>query len=112
MCNQSILSIGIKNHTPTLLRCTKTCRKQTVRIQTAAFSLCCGCHQNSVANIYMIGRYTKTERSMTINEYKKLTNEVGAPIGDNENSITAGSRGPVVMQDVWLMEKWPTLIAR
>lgn len=36
---------------------------------------------------------------------KKLTNEVGAPIADNENSITAGSRGPVVMQDVWLMEK-------
>lgn len=35
----------------------------------------------------------------------KLTNEVGAPIPDNENSITAGPRGPVVMQDVWLMEK-------
>ena len=38
-------------------------------------------------------------------KYKKLTNEVGAPIADNENSITAGARGPVVMQDVWLMEK-------
>ncbi len=37
--------------------------------------------------------------------YKKLTNEVGAPVADNENSITAGARGPVVMQDVWLMEK-------
>ncbi len=36
---------------------------------------------------------------------KKLTNEVGAPIADNQNSITAGPRGPVVMQDVWLMEK-------
>jgi len=34
-----------------------------------------------------------------------LTNEVGAPIGDNENSVTAGPRGPVVMQDVWLLEK-------
>ena len=40
-----------------------------------------------------------------MNEYKKLTNEVGAPIADNENAITAGPRGPVVMQDVWLMEK-------
>ena len=30
----------------------------------------------------------------------KLTNEVGAPVPDNENSITAGPRGPVVMQDV------------
>ncbi len=38
-------------------------------------------------------------------KFKKLTNEVGAPILDNENSITAGSRGPVVMQDVWLLEK-------
>ena len=40
-----------------------------------------------------------------MDEYKKLTNEVGAPVADNENSITAGPRGPVVMQDVWLMEK-------
>lgn len=33
-------------------------------------------------------------------KHVKLTNEVGAPIPDNENSITAGPRGPVVMQDV------------
>ncbi|MEG2000048.1 MAG: catalase [Evtepia sp.] len=38
-------------------------------------------------------------------DIEKLTNEVGAPIADNENAITAGPRGPVVMQDVWLMEK-------
>ncbi len=36
---------------------------------------------------------------------RKLTNEVGAPVADNEIAITAGPRGPVVMQDVWLMEK-------
>jgi catalase len=36
---------------------------------------------------------------------RPLTNEVGAPIADNENAITAGPRGPVVMSDVWLMEK-------
>lgn len=36
---------------------------------------------------------------------RKLTNEVGAPVADNENAITAGPRGPVMMQDVWLMEK-------
>lgn len=40
-----------------------------------------------------------------MDEKRKLTNEVGAPIADNENSITAGPRGPVVMQDVWLLEK-------
>ncbi len=36
---------------------------------------------------------------------KKLTNEVGAPVADNENALTAGPRGPVVLQDVWLLEK-------
>jgi len=40
-----------------------------------------------------------------VDEKKKLTNEVGAPVADNENSITAGPRGPIVMQDVWLLEK-------
>lgn len=40
-----------------------------------------------------------------MSDYKKPTNEVGAPVADNENSITAGPRGPVMMQDVWLMEK-------
>lgn len=38
-------------------------------------------------------------------EKVKLTNEVGAPVADNEHAITAGPRGPVVMEDVWLMEK-------
>ncbi len=38
-------------------------------------------------------------------DYSKLTNEVGAPIGDNENSLTSGPRGDVSMADVWLMEK-------
>ena len=40
-----------------------------------------------------------------MDEYKKLTNEVGAPVADNEHSITAGPRGPVMLQDVWLLEK-------
>ncbi|MGF6982554.1 catalase [Paraburkholderia atlantica] len=36
---------------------------------------------------------------------KKLTNGAGAPVVDNQNSMTAGPRGPVVLQDVWLLEK-------
>ncbi len=40
-----------------------------------------------------------------MDEKRKLTNEVGAPVPENEHSVTAGSRGPVMMQDVWLMEK-------
>jgi catalase len=41
---------------------------------------------------------------MAIKE-KRLTNEVGAPVDDNEHSITAGPCGPVMLQDVWLLEK-------
>lgn len=36
---------------------------------------------------------------------KKLTNEVGAPVSDNEHSLTAGPRGPMLMQDLWFFEK-------
>ncbi|WP_435921976.1 catalase KatA [Paenibacillus sp. DYY-L-2] len=34
-----------------------------------------------------------------------LTTSSGAPVGDNQNSITAGGRGPVLIQDVHLLEK-------
>ena len=36
---------------------------------------------------------------------KKLTTEFGAPVENNQNSITAGPRGPMLLQDVWFMEK-------
>ncbi len=36
---------------------------------------------------------------------KKLTNGVGAPVADNRNSLTAGPRGPMLLQDVWYLEK-------
>ncbi|CAH0157516.1 Vegetative catalase [Peribacillus frigoritolerans] len=36
---------------------------------------------------------------------KNLTTSWGAPVGDNQNSITAGERGPVLIQDVHLLEK-------
>lgn len=42
----------------------------------------------------------------------KLTNEAGAPVAENEHSLTAGPRGPVMMQDVWLMESWRTLTGK
>jgi catalase len=34
-----------------------------------------------------------------------LTTSWGAPVGDNQNSLTAGSRGPTLIQDVHLLEK-------
>src|SRR6201988_240737 len=36
---------------------------------------------------------------------KKLTTAAGCPVVDNQNTMTAGPRGPALLQDVWLMEK-------
>lgn len=38
-----------------------------------------------------------------------LTTAFGAPVPDNQNSMTAGPRGPLLMQDVWLIEKMANL---
>ena len=35
----------------------------------------------------------------------KLTTVAGAPVVDNQNTQTAGPRGPVLLQDVWHLEK-------
>jgi len=35
----------------------------------------------------------------------KLTHATGAPVVDNVNTQTAGPRGPVLLQDIWLLEK-------
>lgn len=35
----------------------------------------------------------------------KLTNEVGNPVADNQHTITAGERGPMMLQDTWMIEK-------
>ncbi|NLV42228.1 MAG: catalase [Candidatus Hydrogenedentes bacterium] len=36
---------------------------------------------------------------------KKLTTNAGAPVPDNQNAMTAGPRGPMLLQDVWFLEK-------
>lgn len=36
---------------------------------------------------------------------KTITTAAGCPIHDNQNSVTAGPRGPVLLQDVHLLEK-------
>ncbi|WP_298868551.1 catalase [uncultured Gimesia sp.] len=40
-----------------------------------------------------------------MNKKPKLTTTGGAPIADNQNSLTAGPRGPVLLQDYQLIEK-------
>ena len=36
---------------------------------------------------------------------EKLTTNFGAPVPDNDDSLTAGPRGPMLLQDVWYLEK-------
>ncbi|MGJ3523072.1 catalase [Nitratidesulfovibrio sp. D1] len=36
---------------------------------------------------------------------QKLTTNAGAPVPDNQNAMTAGPRGPMLLQDVWFLEK-------
>ncbi|MFC5478793.1 catalase [Massilia suwonensis] len=36
---------------------------------------------------------------------KTLTTAAGAPVADNQNVQTAGPRGPMLLQDVWFLEK-------
>lgn len=36
---------------------------------------------------------------------KPLSRETGAPVADNMHTLTAGPRGPALLQDVWLLEK-------
>ncbi len=36
---------------------------------------------------------------------RKLTTTAGCPVADNQNVLTAGKRGPMLLQDVWFLEK-------
>jgi catalase len=38
-------------------------------------------------------------------EKKKLTTNFGAPVPNNQDVLTAGPRGPMLLQDVWYLEK-------
>lgn len=40
-----------------------------------------------------------------MSDKKKITTAAGAPVVDNQNTMTAGPRGPVLLQDIWLLEK-------
>ncbi|MGW1628287.1 catalase, partial [Streptomyces anthocyanicus] len=42
---------------------------------------------------------------MPENNQKPLTTVAGAPVPDNQNSLTSGPRGPMLLQDVWFLEK-------
>ena len=53
-------------------------------------------------------RTTKTAKKSKTQMMKKgnlLTTNAGAPVVDNQNVMTAGPRGPQLLQDVWYLEK-------
>jgi catalase len=55
-----------------------------------------------VLSICLIG-FSQNENTM-----KKITTNNGAPVGDNQNSKTVGEYGPVLLEDVHLIEKLAT----
>ena len=42
---------------------------------------------------------------MSHDNTQPLTTANGAPVADNQNSLTAGPRGPMLLQDLWFLEK-------
>src|SRR5579863_9736402 len=56
-------------------------------------------------NVSQGGPIEKTKIQSMINKADLLTTSAGNPIVDNQNSITAGPRGPLLMQDYQLLEK-------
>ena len=42
---------------------------------------------------------------MSKKEEKHLTTAAGVPVADNQNVATAGKRGPMLLQDIWFLEK-------
>ncbi|MCU7799218.1 MAG: catalase [gamma proteobacterium symbiont of Lucinoma myriamae] len=40
-----------------------------------------------------------------MNNKSKLTMANGCPVADNQNVLTAGKRGPMLLQDIWFLEK-------
>ena len=39
----------------------------------------------------------------TMSTTKRFTNATGSPVADNTNIMTAGRRGPALLQDIWLI---------
>lgn len=53
-------------------------------------------------------RYSDNDARSTVREADappRLTTDAGCPIGDNQNALTAGPRGPVLISDVQLLEQ-------
>src|SRR5271169_775712 len=52
-----------------------------------------------------MAEHEHTKGWQNMNMRKTMTTSGGAPVGDNQNSLTVGPRGPVLIQDLLLIEK-------
>jgi hypothetical protein len=65
-----------------------------------------GWSYNSELQASLFGRVDRTaEEAMAEEKKKVMTTDAGRPVGDNQNSLTVGPRGPVVFEDFLLFEK-------
>lgn len=46
-----------------------------------------------------------SEEAPVHEQFQETHTAAGAPVVDNQNTMTAGRRGPALLQDVWLLEK-------
>src|SRR5690554_4626296 len=44
-------------------------------------------------------------RNQNIGKHPELRTAAGAPVTDNQDTMTSGRRGPVSLQDTWFLEK-------
>jgi len=60
---------------------------------------------HDMARAYPGTRIPESRRECAMTDKKHLTTAAGAPVADNNNTLTAGPRGPALLQDFWLIEK-------
>jgi catalase len=65
---------------------------------------CMGADPVSIAYNHLFP-FTILEDHMADKVHKTMTTDAGRPVGDNQNSLTVGPRGPVVFEDFLLFEK-------
>ena len=44
-------------------------------------------------------------KNQTVGDFPELTTVAGAPVESNQDSMTSGRRGPLMLQDIWFLEK-------
>jgi len=63
--------------------------------------------EKSFSHVHCLNGLSEAEKGglITLEKKKKLTTAAGVPVPDNQNAITAGPRGPMLMQDVLYQEQ-------